>query len=86
MFDYLNQNAPHGVNHRNEENIYAVNFNHLAQMASEYRQNMSNLSEIKSLLKMYKTRRFMGIKTVRSHVNSQYNQALSTLSTLKNLT
>lgn len=70
MFDYLNQNAPHGVNHSNEENIYAVNFNHLAQMASGYRQNMPNLSEIKSLLKMGKTRRFVGIKTVRSHVNS----------------
>ncbi|MFV9997277.1 MAG: hypothetical protein AB8W37_06195 [Arsenophonus endosymbiont of Dermacentor nuttalli] len=61
MFDYLNQNAPHGVNHSNEDNIFAVNFNHLAQVASEYRQNMPNLLEIKSLLKMGKMRRFIGI-------------------------
>jgi len=83
MFDYLNQNALNGVNHSNEENIYAVNFNHLAQVASEYRQNMPNLSEIKSLLKMGKRRRFVGIKTVRSYVNNQYNQALPTLSAMK---
>ncbi|MFS1539664.1 MAG: hypothetical protein ACL7BU_14370 [Candidatus Phlomobacter fragariae] len=82
----LSENAPHGVNHSNEDNIYAVNFNHLAQVASEYRQNIPNLSEIKSLLKIGKTRRFMGIKTMGRHVNSPYNQAVPTMSTLKNLT
>nr|WP_285811242.1 phage tail tape measure protein [Xenorhabdus sp. SF857] len=83
MFDYLQDNEPYGVNHSSEPGVYAVNFNHIAQVASEHRQSMLLNTDIKNLLKAGRMRKFVGVKTVRSIVNNQFNSALATGSTLK---
>ena len=82
-FDYLQDNEAHGVNHSTEPGVYAVNFNHIAQVASEQRQSLLLNTDIKNLLKAGKMRKFIGIKTVRSCVNSMYNSCLPIASTAK---
>ncbi|MBE8613929.1 bifunctional DNA primase/helicase [Morganella morganii] len=82
-FDYLQDNEAHGVNHSTEPGVYAVNFNHIAQVASEQRQSLLLNTDIKNLLKGGKMRKFIGIKTVRSCVNSMYNSCLPIASTAK---
>ncbi|HGN1753520.1 TPA: hypothetical protein ACKRTC_000617 [Proteus mirabilis] len=52
LFDYLHDNEVFGVNHSSEKGVYAVNFNHIAQVASEYRQSMLLNTDIKNLLKV----------------------------------
>lgn len=85
MLDYLQDNEPFGVNHSIEQGVYAVNFNHIAQVASEHRQSMLLNTDIKNLLKAGRMRKFVGIKTVRSVVNSQFNNSLAIGSALKRL-
>ncbi|HGN2570836.1 toprim domain-containing protein [Providencia rettgeri] len=82
LFDYLHDNEAFGVNHSSEKGVYAVNFNHIAQVASEYRQSMLLNTDIKNLLKAGRMRKFVGVKTVRSVVNSQFNSTLAVGSTL----
>lgn len=82
IFDYLHDNEAFGVNHSSEKGVYAVNFNHIAQVASEYRQSMLLNSDIKNLLKAGRMRKFVGVKTVRSVVNSQFHSTLAVGSTL----
>lgn len=82
-FDYLQDNDANGVNHSAEPGVYAVNFNHIAQVASEHRQSLMLNADIKNLLKSGRMRKFAGIKTVRSCVNSRYNSHLPVASTLK---
>lgn len=77
LFDYLHDNEAFGVNHSSEKGVYAVNFNHIAQVASEYRQSMQLNTDIKNLLKAGRMRKFVGVKTVRSVVNSQFNSTLA---------
>ncbi|SPZ22742.1 Uncharacterised protein [Providencia rettgeri] len=48
MFDYLDANESCGVNHSNEKGVFAVNFNHLTQVASEHRQSVNLNSDIKT--------------------------------------
>nr|WP_282554891.1 hypothetical protein [Providencia stuartii] len=71
------------MNHSSEKGVYAVNFNHIAQVASEYCQSMLLNTDIKNLLKAGRMRKFVGVKTVWSAVNSQFNSTLAAGSTLK---
>lgn len=82
MFDYLQDNEAFGVNHSVEQGVYVVNFNHIAQVASEHRQSMLLNTDIKNLLKSGRMRKFVSVKTVRSVVNSQFNSSLAVGSTL----
>ncbi|EMK2701238.1 toprim domain-containing protein [Providencia rettgeri] len=83
MFDYLDANESCGVNHSNEKGVFAVNFNHLTQVASEHRQSVNLNTDIKNLLKTARARQFVGVKTVRSTVNSVFNATLPKGSALK---
>lgn len=82
LFDYLQDHQAYGVNHSNEHGLYAVNFNHVAQVSSEQRQSLLINTELKNLLKSGKMRKFLAVKTVRSGVNSQFNRSLPASSTL----
>ncbi|WGL95593.1 toprim domain-containing protein [Arsenophonus nasoniae] len=83
MFDYLDSEDIFGVNHASEIGIYAVNFNQLAQVASEKRQPFLDIVAMKKRLKMGKARKFIRTKSMRSRVNANYNASLPIGSTLK---
>lgn len=72
-FDYLtSMGIP--LNHSKDKNVIAINLNHFSQMASEYRQPLPHTSELKEILKVSKSRKFLGAKQVRSIINEIYNR------------
>lgn len=83
MFDYLDSDDMYGVNHSAQEGVYAVNFNQLAQVASEKRQPFIDIVAIKKRLKMGKNRKFIRTKSTRSRVNAAFNATLPVGSTMK---
>ncbi|MEX5874401.1 toprim domain-containing protein [Providencia hangzhouensis] len=83
MYDYLDGEDIYGVNHTTQDGEYAVNFNQLAQVASEKRQPFLDIAAIKKRLKLGKNRKFIRTKSIRSHVNAKFNAALPVGSTLK---
>lgn len=76
MVDYLQDNETFGVNHSNETGVYAINFNHVAQIASENRQPVIINTELKNALKNGRNRKFVRVGSVRSYANTQYNSTL----------
>lgn len=83
MFDYLDSDDIYGVNHATQENTYAINFNQLAQIASEKRQPFIDIVAMKKRLKLGKKRKFIRTKSIRSRVNAAFNAALPIGSTMK---
>ncbi len=83
MFDYLDSEDVYGVNHASQENTFAVNFNQLAQIASEKRQPFIDIVTIKKRLKLGKSRKFIRTKSIRSRVNASFNTSLPVGSPLK---
>ncbi|WP_426578006.1 toprim domain-containing protein [Xenorhabdus stockiae] len=83
MFDYLDSDDIYGVNHATQENTYAINFNQLAQIASEKRQPFIDIVAIKKRLKLGKKRKFVRTKSIRSRVNAAFNAVLPIGSTMK---
>lgn len=76
MFDYLDDEDMYGVNHATQEGEYAVNFNQLAQIASEKRQPFPDIAAIKKRLKQGKVRPFVASRSIRSAVNTEFNKRL----------
>lgn len=75
LFDYLDELAPFGINHSFDENVIAVNFNHMEEIAAAHRQRIPfTLAEIKKLLRNGNERRFIDTKTTRSAVSERYNR------------
>ncbi|EPV1495272.1 toprim domain-containing protein [Klebsiella pneumoniae] len=76
LFDYLDSQEPFGMNHTadNKPEEIAINFNHLEEVASLYRQRLTfTLSEIKKLLKGGREREFVRAGSVRSAISEKYN-------------
>lgn len=82
-FDYLDSiprptasgptNAPR-LNHSRDKNLIAVNLNEFIEMASEHRQQVPPLVELKKVLRTSKTRRFIdAAKTVNSAIKITTN-------------
>jgi hypothetical protein len=75
-FDYLNGDSDspdQQLNHSDEAGEIALNFNHFVQVAADKRQQVPEIKELKRLLKTGRTRKFIGIKSVRSGINNRYN-------------
>lgn len=84
-FDYLNDIEKYGVNHsgKNNNELIAVNFSHLAQIAALQRVPFpAAMRDIQEQLKGGKARQFVGIKTTRSAVSEAYNAGKEKGSTL----
>jgi adenylate kinase family enzyme len=70
-FDYLESGElASRLNHARDAQLIAVNLNHFATVAAEYRQHIPPLVELKPLLRTSKTRKFVGIKSVRSALHT----------------
>ncbi|WP_224798196.1 toprim domain-containing protein [Idiomarina abyssalis] len=75
VYDYLEDKFDHPiVNHSSDDSLIAVNLNHMEEEASEHRQKLPLLADLKKHLKACKSRKFVGIKTVRSAVNDRFNK------------
>lgn len=64
------------LNHSRDDDLIAVNLNQYVQFASEKRQQVPVLSELKKVLRTSKTRRFVEIKSVNSAILSRNDGGL----------
>jgi len=77
-FDYLDNTDEDGMghsrlNHSADPELIAVNLNHFMQVASERRQQVPLLSELKTALRNSVEPKFEDIKAVASVINRQFN-------------
>ncbi|MEH5619554.1 toprim domain-containing protein [Enterobacter cloacae] len=74
IVEYLDGREEFGVNHSDSENIWAINFNHIEEVAALYRQSFCiPLNDIKEHIRSGKTYKFLGLKPVRSFISKQFN-------------
>lgn len=68
-YDYLNgsDGAPQ-LNHSRDDTVIAVNLNHFAQVATDAKQQVPLLTDLKRLLRNSKTRKFIDIRAVHSRL------------------
>ena len=75
-FDYLDA-ADEGstglLNHSRDPQLIAVNLNHYIQIASERRQQVPLMADLKKYLSTSKSRPFVECKPVSSAINEHYN-------------
>lgn len=72
-FDYLDNGDMSVLNHSRDDELIAVNLNHFLQVATERKQQVPLLRDLKKVLKTSSRRKFKEVKTVNS---SQKNTAL----------
>jgi hypothetical protein len=74
-YDFLNghDDAPRLNHARKDDQQIAINLNHFVSVASDFRQQIPNLGDLKKVLKMSRTRKFVGIKPVNSAINAAWN-------------
>lgn len=78
VYDYLESKYEFPlVNHSKDEKLIAVNLNHIEEEASEHRQHLPPLTELKKHLRACKSRKFVDVKSVSSAVNQRLNSRTS---------
>lgn len=73
VFDYLDGDGEAQLNHSRKDEFIAVNLNHFIMRASDKRQQVPLLSDLKRVLKTSSSRKFVDIRTVNSAINERYN-------------
>ncbi|MBQ4864581.1 toprim domain-containing protein [Pseudoalteromonas sp. MMG013] len=75
VFDFLEGDGEslRVVDHHRDPSKIAVNLNHFTEIATERRQYVPPLTDLKRLLKSCRTRKFLGQQTVNSAVNARIN-------------
>lgn len=78
IYDYLNgsEDEPR-LNHSRDKDSIAVNLNHFIQVASEKKQQIPMLEDLKRHLKTSRRRKFVAIKNVNSIIRDRHNRQLS---------
>ena len=74
-YEFLNgdDKAPRLNHSRKDEQQIAINLNHFVAVASDFRQQIPDLGELKKLLKTSRVRKFVCIKPVNSAINAEWN-------------
>ncbi|MBR7777395.1 toprim domain-containing protein [Undibacterium rugosum] len=65
-FDYLDNGDMSILNHSRDKDLIAVNLNHFLQVATERRQQVPPLRDLKKVLKTSSRRKFIDVKVVNS--------------------
>lgn len=73
IFDYLDGDDESILNHSRNEGEIAINLNHFVQVATEKRQQIPDINELKKQLRSSRFRKFIDIKPVNSAIHSRYN-------------
>ena len=76
-FEYLNNIRP--LDHAIGDDTIAVNLNHFVKVAVEEKQQIPAIADLKPLLKLTRTHKFLGIKAVNSAVNKQMERGPATV-------
>ncbi|MBE8168100.1 MAG: toprim domain-containing protein [Shewanella sp.] len=74
IFDFLEGDNGKVVNHSRDPQYIAVNLNQFAEEATNRKQKLPLLNELKTLLKDCRTYKFVGRKPVNSAVNARLNK------------
>ncbi len=74
-YEFLNGNddTPRLNHSRKDEQQIAINLNHFVAVASDFRQQVPDLAELKKLLKTSRVRKYIGQKPVNSAINAAWN-------------
>lgn len=78
-YEFLNghDDTPRLNHARRDDQQIAINLNHFVSVASDFRQQIPNLGELKKLLKTSRVRKFVDIKPVNSAINAAWNARAS---------
>ena len=82
VFDYLDaagEDMVGNLNHSRDPQLIAVNLNHFVQLASERRQQVPLMADMKKYLETSKTRKFVRCAGVNSAINAWKNNQRSGL-------
>ncbi|MBI3727395.1 MAG: toprim domain-containing protein [Burkholderiales bacterium] len=72
MFDYLDSGGDMSVlNHSRDPELIAVNLNHFMQVATERRQQVPAIRDLKKVLKTSQKRKFIAVKIVNSAIKDR---------------
>lgn len=74
IFDFLDGDDEPQLNHSRDEQLIAVNLNHFIQLATERRQQIPPVSDLKRVLKTSRTHKFIEVRTVNSGINAEFNR------------
>lgn len=78
IYDYLNgSDSEPRLNHSRDDDLIAINLNHFIQVASEKKQQIPMLEDLKRHLKTSRRRKFVIIKNVNSIIRDRHNKQLS---------
>lgn len=74
-YEFLNgtDETPRLNHSRKDDRQIAINLNHFVAVASDFRQQIPDMNELKKLLKTSRARKFIGIKPVNSAINAVWN-------------
>ncbi|MBN3005604.1 toprim domain-containing protein [Chromobacterium alkanivorans] len=61
------------LNHSRDSNVIAINLNHFLEVATDRKQKVPPLADLKRVLKTSRSRKFVDIKAVNSSINAHYN-------------
>lgn len=75
-YEFLNgtDDTPRLNHSRKPDQRIAINLNHFVAVASDFRQQIPDLSELKKLLKTSRVRKYIGQETVNSAINDARNK------------
>ncbi|MDN4572886.1 bifunctional DNA primase/helicase [Pandoraea cepalis] len=82
-FDYLDGGDQPRLNHSHDPELIAVNLNHFVQVASDRRQQIPLLRDLKQVLRTSKRRRFIEYTTVKSALHSRDGSPMTGSATIK---
>ncbi|MCL1076480.1 toprim domain-containing protein [Shewanella dokdonensis] len=74
VVDYLESDTDARVNHSRDQALIAINLNHFVEEAENRRQRTPPLADLKRLLKSCRSHKFIGVRTVNSAVNTDFNR------------
>jgi hypothetical protein len=72
-FDYLNGDGYHRLNHARDEQLIAVNLNHFIQVATDRRQQIPVISDLKKVLRTSRRRKFIDVRVMNSPIKEKEN-------------
>lgn len=72
VYEYLNGDDSHPMlNHSRDPNLIAINLNHFMQFAAEHKQQVTNLRDLKKLLKGSRRYKYLEQRVVNSAIKSR---------------
>lgn len=78
IYDFLEEKRPQSVNHSKDATVIAINLNQFVLVASDNRQQLPPLQDLKAMLKTCRIHKYLGQKPVSSAIHDRLNASRST--------